>query len=81
MANAIGFFPELRVTNRRNTDIGDQFTYKWGVDPDATIFGFVAQFSKSYFFLGAIAAPHLKLIEGQQHPSWRRHSEDVIGAL
>ncbi|USU13191.1 hypothetical protein NF701_04970 [Sphingomonadaceae bacterium OTU29THOMA1] len=77
VANAIGFFPELRVTNRRNTDIGDQFTYKWGADSEGTVFGFVAQFSKSYFFLGAVAAPHLHPIGKEGHPSWRRHSEDV----
>lgn len=77
ISSAIGLFPQLRVTNRRNTDIGDQFTYKWGADPDGSVFGFVAQFSKSYFFLGAVAAPHLHLVESEAHPSWRRHSEDV----
>lgn len=77
VADAIQLFPELRVTNRRNTDIGDQFTYKWGADADGTIFGFVAQFSQSYFFIGAVAAPYLHLTEREAHPGWQVHSEDV----
>lgn len=75
--DAIDLFPEMRLTNRRNTDIGDQFTYKWGAHEDGSVFGFVAQFSKSYFFIGAAAAPNLHPQGDAVHEQWRVHHSDI----
>jgi len=69
---ALKIFPEFRMTDRRNTDIGNQFTYLWGLHTEETIFGFAAQFSKSYFVMGAAVAP--SLYEGS--PGWTQHSAD-----
>lgn len=73
MLSINGFFPELRMTNRSNVDIGDQFVYMWGAKPDGRIFGFTAQFAKSFFFFGAAAGPELD--GGTEH--WKPHANDV----
>ncbi|MES2445173.1 MAG: hypothetical protein V4574_20295 [Pseudomonadota bacterium] len=75
---AVGLFPTLTITNRRNTDIGDQFSYRWGFHPDGSIFGFVAQFSKSYYFICAAAAPNLHNANNEGIPGWKLHANDVV---
>lgn len=72
-AKAHELFPELTMTNRRNTDIGNQFFYRWGFHSDRTLFGYAAQFAKSFFFFGASALP--ELYGGTEN--WKPHSEDV----
>lgn len=75
---ATEMFPALTVGNRRNTDIGDQFSYRWGVHPDSSIFGFIAQISKSFFFLGAAVSPELYHSSSENAHGWRQHATDVV---
>jgi len=70
-------FPSLTIGNRRNTDIGDQFSYRWGAHPDSSIFGFVAQISKSFFFLGAAVAPALYHASNEKAQGWKEHVTDL----
>jgi hypothetical protein len=77
--NAINLFPAFTMTNRRNTDIGDQFSYRWGMHSDGSIFGFVAKFSESYYVFGAAASPELHQGHGNMSEGWVQHSEDVTG--
>lgn len=65
-------FPQLTTTNRRNTNIGDQFTYLWGHNPDGDIFGFVAQFRRSYLVAGGVIG---NLRESEM--KWVSHRDDV----
>ena len=69
------FLPEITMTNRVNTNIGDQFLYLWGLQPDHSIFAFAAQFQKSFLFFGAVAAPHLFV--NMDDPKWKPHHSDV----
>lgn len=73
-----GYFPNAVSTGRTNTDIGDQFSYEWGLHPDGEIFGFMAQFAHSYFFLGAAASPDLHAANNMGRPGWKKHAEDVV---
>ncbi len=66
-------FPGVRMTNRSNTNIGEQIVYLWGFHPEETLFGFAAQFTKSYFFFGCAVAP--ELYGGTEN--WKPHSADV----
>lgn len=75
---ATELFPKLTITNRRNTDIGDQFSYRWGIHPDGSIFGFVAKFSESYFIFGAAASADLHTQSHQPLAGWKLHADDVI---
>ncbi len=75
---ATNLFPSVTMTNRRNTDIGDQFSYRWGFHPDGNIFGFVAKFSESYYVFGAAAAPELHAQDGPAAAGWKRHIDDVV---
>lgn len=68
-----GFFPELRMTNRSNINIGDQFFYTWGSKPEGRIFGYTAQFTRSFFFFGAASGP--EFVGGTEH--WKPHINDV----
>ena len=68
------WLPDVRMTNRRNTNIGHQFFYLWGARAEGDIFVFAAQFSKSFFFLGAAAAPTYQ--QDLRH-GWKQHSEDI----
>lgn len=65
--------PQVRLTNRSNTDIGNQFFYLWGAHSEGALFAMAAQFSKSFFFFGAAVAP--AFYDGS--PGWKPHSEDV----
>ena len=49
--------PELRIGERRNTNIGDQFSYIFGKREDADLFAFCAQMSHSWFIVGMAAKP------------------------
>lgn len=68
-------FPDLRITTRRNTSLGEQFVYRWGCQEDGSIFGFAAQFSKSFIFMGATAAPEFS--SSQVSEAWRPHLSDL----
>jgi len=74
---AVGVFPQLCITNRRNVDIEGQFTYRWGVDDAGSVFGFAAEFSRSYFIFGAVAAPSLNPVQA----GWKLHAEDITPSL
>lgn len=65
-------FPEAKLTHRTNTDIGDQFAYRWGYRP-AGLFAYTAQFSQSFYFLGGAVSPELH--SGGE--LWRVHREDI----
>lgn len=41
--------PTLTIGTRSNTDIYEQFAYKWGKANDGEAFGFIAQFSRALF--------------------------------
>lgn len=71
--NVQGLFPEVRLTNRRNTNIGNQFFYLRGFHPEGTLFGHASQFLKSYFYFGAAVAPELDT--GAEN--WKPHSDDI----
>ena len=71
--SAQALFPEVRMTNRRNTNIGNQFSYLWGSHPEGTLFGYAAQFSKSFFYFGAAVAPELC----GRTENWKPHRDDV----
>jgi hypothetical protein len=45
--------PNLTVGRRTNVDIGDQFSYLWGMSDDSNLFGFVAQLSHAMYIVGA----------------------------
>ncbi len=76
--NANDLYSTLTMTNRRNTDIGDQFSYRWGAHPDGSVFGFLAKFAKSYYIFGAAAAPDLHATDTPAVAGWKRHADDVI---
>ncbi|GAA0296192.1 hypothetical protein GCM10009087_02420 [Sphingomonas oligophenolica] len=65
-------FPEYVLTGRRNTNIGEQFRYRWGFHPEGNLFGFAAQFSKAYLIFGCAVAPSLH--KGED--GWEPHSSD-----
>ncbi len=75
-AAAREMFPQVEVTTRRNTTLGEQFIYRWGCNEDRTIFGFAAQFSRSFLFVGAAAAP--QHVQEARAEAWRPHSDDII---
>ena len=53
----VPMLPELRIGQRRNTNIGDQFLYAFGTKPEAELFVFFAQFSQAWFVLGVAGLP------------------------
>ncbi len=63
--------PNYTRTGRVNTDIGDQFHYRYGVNNDEDLFGFMAQFSRSFFVVGAASSQQGSLDKG-----WRQHLTD-----
>lgn len=73
---AKNLFPNLSMTNRRNTNIGDQFTYRWGYKEEG-LFGFVAQFSKSFYFLGCAVAESIYIAGTGDPRQWKVHREDI----
>ena len=65
--------PQTVTAQRQNTDIGDQFMYVWYGSQDHQIFAFLAQFSKSFMFIGVACPP-------DQHdgsPDYIPHSSDL----
>jgi hypothetical protein len=75
--NATNLFPALTMSNRTNTDIGDQFSYRWGMHPEGSIFGFVAKFSEAYYIFGAAAAASLHAQRSGAGVRWKPHSTDL----
>jgi hypothetical protein len=67
-------FPQLTLTNRRNTNIGEQFTYLWGHKPTDNLFGYIAQFSKSFLVMGGVVGPNLH--SGDER--WVLHQRDLL---
>jgi hypothetical protein len=65
--------PDYQLSQRVNTDIGEQFHYRFGVKDDGSIFGYIAQFAKSLFIIGAASAPNERLM---QH--WKQHASDLV---
>jgi len=69
----IDFLPEFRMTERRNTNIGDQFQYRWG-HKDEGIFAFAAQLRASFYIIGAAVSPAFPTGDD---PKWQVHRDDV----
>lgn len=69
-------FPDYTLTKRTNTSIGDQFHYRWGYHPDGNLFGFMAQFSKSFLVFGCAVAPEI-YSKNKDVAGWEEHSTDV----
>lgn len=61
--------PELVIGERVNTDIGDQFAYRWGINPSQQLFGFAAGFGAGLFLMAA-AVPWER-VAGQDN--WTRY--------
>lgn len=53
----VPMLPKLRIGERRNTNIGDQFLYAFGTEPEADLFVFFAQFSQAWFVMGVAGMP------------------------
>ncbi|TCM19045.1 hypothetical protein EDF56_104582 [Novosphingobium sp. PhB165] len=70
---AMELFPDLRTTNRRNTDIGDQFTYVWGHRADSGLFGFTAQVAGAFLVFGACVPQGM----ADSVVRWKSHRVDV----
>lgn len=70
----VDFLPEVTLPNRRNTNIGDQFYYRWGHKPEG-IFAFAAQFRSSFYIIGAAASPAMSDTED---PKWQPHRDDIL---
>lgn len=69
-------FPNLEKGKRSNTDIGEQFLYRWVWNADEATFGFTAQFSQSVFISGASSPSNPSAAQ-----EWRLHSSDVPWVL
>ncbi|MBM3090273.1 hypothetical protein GFB56_05525 [Ensifer sp. T173] len=70
---AAPMMPNAEHGNRQNTNIGEQFLYVWYGDPKTEIFTFLAQFSKSFVFVGIACPPEAH--EGGE--DYYPHSEDL----
>jgi hypothetical protein len=66
-------FPSFVHAQRRNTSIGNQFLYIWGSKPEADLFAFCAQFSRSYFVVGATTSSN---VAGDRE-GWTPRSDDL----
>lgn len=60
------YLPNKTVGTRVNTDIGDQFSYVWGFNPDDELFAICGQLCGSLMLLCAIVPPDR--IAGTRHP-------------
>lgn len=69
----VDFLPEVTLTNRRNTNIGEQFLYRWGYRAEG-IFAFAGQLRASFYIIGAAVSPALSVDADQK---WRVHREDI----
>lgn len=70
---AKGMFSQLNITNRRNTNIGEQFVYMWGYKAEENLFGCISQFGRSFLVLGGVVGPNLQ--SGGER--WVLHRKDV----
>jgi len=75
-ATSNSLFPAYTLTKRTNTSIGDQFHYRWGYHPEGNLFGFMAQFSKSFLVFGCAVAPEI-YNANKDVAGWEEHSTDV----
>lgn len=71
--SAKALLPNTTLTNRGNINIGDQFEYQWGYEPDA-VFGFSANFRKSFYFHGMVVAP---TFDPELTGHWPVHRDDI----
>lgn len=65
--------PQATLANRRNTNIGDQFEYRWGYEPNI-VFGFCAKFRASFYFSGLVVAPDCSI---EDFSEWQVHRDDI----
>jgi hypothetical protein len=63
----------LTKTERRNTNIGNQFFYAWASSSNNELFSYTAQFHKSYVCFGAIALDNSRKF----HSKWKPHQCDI----
>lgn len=68
--------PELVIGNRVNTSIGDQFAYRWGINPNEGLFAYAAGFGAGLFLFAGSA--HWAKVEGMEN--WTRFSEWTIAS-
>lgn len=65
--------PQTTLANRRNTNIGDQFEYRWSYEPEK-VFAFIAKFRKSFYLQGVVVEPSF---DPAQTGHWPVHRDDI----
>ncbi|WP_155275977.1 hypothetical protein [Agrobacterium tumefaciens] len=68
--------PHLAQTGRVNTNIGQQFSYRWYADEETETFVFMAQFAMAFFVIG-LASPSNEATVGD---GWKSHANDLLSS-
>lgn len=66
--------PDYTLSKRQNTNIGEQFHYRYGVKEDTNLFAFLAQFGRSIFISGIAS----DTIGPTNSADWIEHRNDLI---
>lgn len=69
--------PNLTLAARVNTNIGQQFGYRWYADNETETFAFVAQFAKAFFVFGIASRSN----EATTDDGWKSHATEIVPPL
>lgn len=68
--------PNLTHTGRVNTNIGQQFSYRWYADEETETFTFIAQFAMAFFIIGLASRSN----EATIGDGWKSHANDLVSS-
>ncbi|MDH0117218.1 hypothetical protein N7379_22285 [Rhizobium pusense] len=68
--------PHLTHTGRINTNIGQQFSYRWYAEGQTETFIFIAQFAMAFFIIGLASRSN----EATVGDGWKSHAEDFLSS-